>query len=881
MDWMHFITFPVGGTNIFPISNSKAGGQLVTEWNLRSREMVGTSSAIKYQVGPSYVHSADDFEVRVLQDNTGTQISSSTLEVLPGRGVINGHYVETLVPMIVDLAEANYTRKTKQLNPFSGQLEIGIRIFYSTEATMAGAMLVENTQDMYEGVQLVIAPKLVLPIESPTDQTKVTAHIRLARFTYLNGTITSITNCNDEKCKYLSADRIANIDMLLSDSYIKKSGLNPNFLYVFAGKGTKPDGSDFWCRANDSLMIWDNNPTRGSMPPSTDPQLCQANFHTLGDKVVLRVPHKQIEGMIDNQGQPEYYQPRLLELPVADYNNNTPGVVDTAYTSHIKAISAKLNTFHQTVKGKQVYYLESRSTDTELPAINTSWEIGDYILVGQDYTVDESVDSISPPSTMYVVIPGVIKSLKYLAKVDNSDVLPASLTGVQLGYLSFNSSDGDPVPSTSADPVTYPQFYQAEDNIRGVVGHDYFVATYINGDMYTKYYYVVSDADSRKYSNPILITGQVPLATEEVIGGFLNVSDTDPAAHDAGYVFRDEYGRLRLMDYGLLRSGTLAYQLGEEVTVPSGLTTAEIQSYLDNYVNQRIAFPNGTHNATSDTPNVIDVYITLPEEEASATLYIYDIDSRFNTSVYIHIDGQANNNTTINILDCERIRIDNNISGTPTINIYRSCLYYDAAVFDYIRKCNRNDLFTGFSDIKLWYAMFEDSDPNLVVDNLTVRELDAPIVSQDIEFWNSNALNDNHYRYALHSITFAGNGDITGCSMLVSNQSTYNIEPGHSLIRSTFELPQGSGLVYPKSCMNKQLKITGTFVSAYKSDSWVVTDTNFTALTSTYSPYDLSTTTQGSIAFHANTNLIQANVGDVIEEWAPDTYHVFQGGAIS
>ena len=64
---MHFITFPVASTNIFPLSNSKQGGQLVTEFNLKSRDMVATNPDIKYAVGPSFIHSLDDFKINEAQ----------------------------------------------------------------------------------------------------------------------------------------------------------------------------------------------------------------------------------------------------------------------------------------------------------------------------------------------------------------------------------------------------------------------------------------------------------------------------------------------------------------------------------------------------------------------------------------------------------------------------------------------------------------------------------------------------------------------------------------------------------------------------------------------------------------------------------------------
>ena len=71
---------------------------------------------------------------------------------------------------------------------------------------------------------------------------------------------------------------------------------------------------------------------------------------------------------------------------------------------------------------------------------------------------------------------------------------------------------------------------------------------------------------------------------------------------------------------------------------------------------------------------------------------------------------------------------------------------------------------------------------------------------------------------------------------------------GHKIVTGNFELPQGLGLTYPITCLTKQLKITGTFVSAYESDEkWLVTDVSFSALTSVYDEYERNNSIQGTI----------------------------------
>ncbi len=877
---MNFITFGAAFTNIFPAANSKYGGQYASEYNLRCRDTVGTHSSIKYEVGPSYVHSPRDFEVRILSDDSGVAISYGTLQIMPGRGIINGHFVETFQPMTIDLVETNAKLKSEARPPLKGRLAVGIRAMYATEQTVAGTLLVENTDSMYAGMQLVVLPEeeFLLPIDTPDDRSKLTAHIRLATFTFNNNKITGIVNLDEQKCRYISADKIANIDQMLSDTYVRKIGLNPKKLYSFAGKGTDPStGYDTWEDTTDALMVWDAVPQRTLIKPG----ITQAQFTTDANKAYLVIPHHQVDGMVNADNVNEYYAPRTMELPVASYENNSPGIVDKAYTRAIKNISDKVNEFRTTLNGKQILYMESKDADTVLPPINPKWDTGDYILVGADYTADEAADGVRAPATLYVVLPGIISAIQFVEKISNSEVPPTSLAGACLGMLTYSAQSRDPEPGTD-DPANYPVFFTDEDNIRGIPNTDYFVAKYmIDNNNYDMYYYKVTVAGPRAYSNYVPLTGEIPLAQEDVIGGFLNVN-TDYV--DNGYVYRDEYGRLRLLDYQLLRSGTLAYQLAEDLTFPTGMSTEEVQSYLDEYVNQRVAFPESSKVLVASSPNVINLYIYLSAEETPSTINICAIDSRFNTSVYVHILGDATSTTTINIHDCEKIRIDNDIAGSPIINVYRSCIYYDPYVFNYIRSCPRSDSeFTGFEDIKLWYEQFLDTDANLVVNDMTVSELDAPIIPDDIDYWHVTEANDNRYLTALHSITFSGQGDIIGCGLLLANQSTDNVDPGEKIIVGTFDLPQGSALAYPKTCMQRQLKITGTFTSAYYSeDSWYTTDTSFSAMTATYDPYDMTTTIKGNIAFHSKTTLVVANVGATsIPVWETDTYHLFYGGAIS
>ena len=420
---MNFTTFGTAFTNVFPAANSKYGGQLMTEFNLKCRDTVGTPQVLEYSVGPSYTHDKHDFEVQCLSDDAGVISSYSVLQILPRQGIIDGHYVETLQSMTIDLVEANAKLRSQALKPLKGKLAVGLRVFYATEQTMAGSILVENKDEVYQGIQVVVLPEeeMILPMDTPSDPTKVTAHLRLATFTFSNNRISGIYNFSDTKCQYVSADRISNINMLLSDEYVRKSGLNSKKIYAFAGKGTDPEtGYDTWEDVTDSLMVWDANPIRTSEKPG----YLEASFAGTEDKVYLIVPHKQVDGMVDHNGNTEYYASRMIQVPNADYATNTPGIVDKKYTAHIKEIYEKVQEFRTTLKGKQIMYLETKDGDTVLPKINPAWEVGDYILVGMDYTSDDSSDGVRAPSTLYVVLPGLVTGYKFHSQVETSEIPP-------------------------------------------------------------------------------------------------------------------------------------------------------------------------------------------------------------------------------------------------------------------------------------------------------------------------------------------------------------------------------------------------------------------------------------------------------------------------
>lgn len=875
---MNFNVFNANSTNLWPVANDTKNGQLMTEWNLKSRETVVTNETIQYMCGLSYVHSERDFEVSVLTDGAGQIASSSTLQISEGWGIVDGVFIQSLVPVTVDLLEMNAQAQLEGLPPLKGRLSVGLRAMYATESTVAGTLRTYDSNEIYEGIQLVVLPQdeFKTPLDVPTHQDQVTAHLKLADFNFVNGSINSIVQNYPGKVQNVSAERIGNVEKLLSDIYITKTGLDPRKLYTFAGKGTDDTTKmDTWCDSTGSLMVWDANPQAADGAASS---YKEATFATQTDgKTVLVLPHQNVDGMMNTAGEYQHYADKVYELPLANYSQGTPGTVDRNYTNHIKAVQEQINNIYRMPAGRQVGFIDILNDRSELPTLNNNWKVGDYILVRQDNTMSENYTGTQPPSTMYVVLPGIISAYSYSSKVDNSDQVPSGLTGIEIQKDIWDNTEGDLTIDTS-DPDNYGQYFDLSAGFRGQLNVDYFMIHVITGeDTYTRYYYKVSATGNREYSSPVQVTAEFPLAQEEIIGGFYNVPET---SLDNGYVYRDETGHLILLDYALLRSGVLAYQLGQDFETAQGTTAQEIQANLDEYVNSRVAFPNANQIANSDNPNVINITIDLSAEAAedNPEINIYNIDSRFNTSVYIHINGSADENTIINISDCQKVRIDSNIGGTPKINLYRSCLYYDSSVIDYL---------STISDMSLWYERYEEDQPNLLVDNMTVTEVDAPVIPDDLDYWNPSAPNDNHYMYALQSITFGPDGSIVGAGMFVKNESTSNVQEGKSIITSTFALPQGAGLQYPKSRLTKQIKITGSFVNAYATTSpqgYMVMNTSFAALTDATSAYDSSDYTEGVISFLTDAELIQSvtglPLGTQLDCWQTGSFHCFKGVVI-
>ena len=888
---MNLRLFNVATTNLFPATNTTTGGQLVTEYNLRSRESVEGPESIEYMQGLTCVHSEQDFALFTPAGSIsyfpGATSGGTVLYINSGRAVINGFYVENTVPMVVDMAAINQELVDSGGTALSGKLAVGLRIMFSTEETMSGSVLVEDSQGQYfDGIQVVILPvsQFYTPLSKgingsteydcgkPAYRSMVTADILLGTFNYINGNISDVFNNYPGKCQMIPASRISDIDTLISSTYVDKTGLNPKKLYTFAGKGTDPEtGASTWCDSTDALMVWDNAPQLTTEQPSEQ----EVQFRTVnGNKVQLAIPHKQVDGMLDGQGNPQYYATKYLNLPAADWGTSRPGIVTSDYTKAVKAVSQQLTQFYQLTNGKQRGFVDTLKDRKDLPFLNTNWDVGDYVLVAKDSTVLNTLNDtlqLTPPSTVYVVLPGIVTSIN--APIANEQYEPI---GTRLDIYYYNRDEN---PLDLTNPARKMDWWDlSSGKYRGIVDEDYFelVLTDNFGQALSRYYTVKTTDNIRTYSDPIQLTGQYPFATENLTGGFLNVPSTYV---DGGYVYLDDYGHLRLMDYALLRSGTLAYQLGADYTVEAGLTLDEVQALISEYINERIAFPTLEQAATSD-PNVITVTVNLPSDSADepGTLNISGIDSRFNTAVNIMIYGKATSATTINISDCEKIKVTL-VEGTPKINVHRCCLYYDV---------NLINILNTITDMTLWYEKMADTDPNLVVEGMTVRVVTDPsaysnsqvnynVVSS--EFWTPTNANDNHIMVALQSVTFGSNGAVTGCGVLVRNDSTSNILEGRQVFYDNFILPQGPELFYPPYRLYQPVRVTGHFISAYTLESpqgYAIQETDF-SLSTQYLLSDNVTFAGGQIAFLTNSYTMAVPDPVSLDVWDTSVFHYFEG----
>lgn len=933
---MNLKPFTVGTTNIFPIVNSKAGGQLCTEFNLRSRETVYSDSTIEYSAGPSFTHSLKDFKVTTLLG------SSSTLSISSGRALVNGHYVESLVDFEVDIQAANLVAEPADKLP-DGRLAIGLLAVYSTISTIAGAMQPENATGVYEGVHLVILPvvNFKTPIDEPVNEMNVTAHLKLAEFTYTNGVVSNLVD-NTARVQAFSADRIGSIDVLISDEYIKRTNLDTTQLYVLSGKGDSDSDEMDWCGATGSLMVWDSNSQLVTQPSDSTQILQEATFTYNGvtDTTTLNVPHKQPDkDIVDAGGHALYYPPKAFTLPNASITGNKGGVVTRAYNAYITELRDKYDMLKVLPNGKMLRYVPTLESRSDLPVLGTdilNYAVGDYVLVREDQTTGSVAGSY--PVTMYVVIPvdqtGLDRTYTFTQTTPSGVRFGEQITATTIvDYAEQHEEQYDVDNPGSAASIQTVKEYCVDASVPGIAGNNYVevipdnigtsstaitdggtqnptiggvvtpTSTLNDGDVVqyqdkffqwststSKWaqipssYYVIDPVAEKTYSDPLIISAEVAPATTTTIGGFLNI-DQDQTGY--GYVYMDEDNHLRMADFDLLASGVLAYQLGEDVKTGVGADIATINEQLIQYVNERVAFPTSEHSANAANPSVITVTITLPEDVGdNHDLYIYGIDSRFTTSVTLAFVGTSSADLNIHIADCERIKIETPVGFLPKIKLYRCNLYYDADILN---------LLDSVENLQLWYERRSLSDPELAVDGMKVYRLTPPTVVQNETYWSGTQTGDSHYKYALQSITFSPSGVITECELLVTDNITSApsvsvLTPITNVGAYQFTLPLDGNFTYPTNCLSKQLKVGGQFITAFAASgsqsAYILKNTSFTAVSQYYEVVDGATVTHpGMISFYTVISMVESITGapsshEELDSWRTNKFYRFSGGVI-
>lgn len=855
---MYFWPFNAHTTNLFPAANTQNGGQLCTEFNLRSIDSVGTDPNVQFMLGPSFVHSLNEFSL--IYDKTR---GNSILTLSPGKAVVNGHYVESLVPIDIDIAEGNAHEVDNGGLPIEGELSLGLKMMYSNNTTLVGTT---DQDGNYLGVQVVVCKTRDFKLPGSNQETKVdewapTAHLLLGTFIYdERGIVANSIRQNEDKTKYLDINRVMNIDEDLKGRYFSKAGLARNRMYSVATKTDNDHVSAEFCDSTDSLIRWDSTPLQfGDLTHRRDELMLRCKEHPSAEFMItpdksgayFHLPHKQPDNSSLSQCKLTDYRPVELPLPIADLSTGSPGIVNFKYSKEINKVVNKMNEFYRLPNGKQLKFIKNLDSRTDLPKIPKTYHYGDYIVVKEDSTLTDGgqilESTYSWPSTMYVVVPGIITKIQ---PVQNPDPY-----GIKLAEIQSTEAP-------SSNSKVYQNYWDFEGmEFRGEVGVDYFVYSYEHFDSNGKeivdvsYYEVSEIKPEASWSEPIIITASIPLASEKLIGGFLNTPD-DSSFLDKGYVGLDGEGHLVLHDYQLLRSGTLAYQLASDQEF-SGMDLETLQIELDERVNERIAFPNVIAN--KDYSHIINVTIELQDSDEGGVVEIRGIDSRFNTCVYVHILGDAGPNVTVRFIDCQKLMIDNAMRGEPKLELYRCSLYYDAFIINHLSKIR---------NMTLWYEKFDEDDANIIVDGMTVRETKAAIITEDVDYWSEDNTNDNHYQYALQSLTFDNEGNVVGLGLYIRDCTTRdNIPTGKHVVTCKFTLPQGSRLTYPPSKFTRPIKVSGSFISGYVPSNMdtfkmYIADINFTVITDVYDSIKSKTIISGRMTVVDDSYIATSVDGD-------------------
>jgi len=864
---MNIVAFPVNSTNIFPIANSHAGGQLVTEFNLRSRESVLTDSSVEYSIGPSYVHSLRDFKVTASSDSDGSSLgSTSSIDISPGRAVINGHYVESLVTIHLDMLDLNQKLVENGETKLSGQLSIGLKMTYSTEKTLSGSLQTEFEDDgtpssYYRGVQIVIEPstEFKLPVDVPTDEYMISAHIKLADFKFVGNMVTDVVE-NEDRIQYISFDRIKDFNASDSGNFVTKNGLDANNLYVIPGhKGDLQN-------ATNALVRWApyTLPTASAIHSGRNEH---ARFVIdSNESVQFRLPYLMNEYPMQNaQGDSVYYPDTFIQFPKADFVNSTPGTVSSSYTNAIKAKTTEIyeKVYLKTgAAGSQRGFIDTLYSDSDtypqLPPIQSTWKLGDYVIVASDQTRPIVEDTGIYPSTMYML-------WSKITDFDSGHVYDSLQDGKNIVYMTDYQDTWDVATSDVKSLIS--------STINRQTGSDYVVVPFYSddasGDRVVKYAYYKASSNSGFYwdiDHPIYLTGGTSIATSDRVGGFLNMDEDSTDFYGNGYVYADSNGHLRLVDYDLLVTGVLAYQLGEDVTIPGGLDPAETQSLLDQYVNNRVAFTYDPPSEETESSHVA-VELNLNGVPDGSVFNIGNIDSRFGTYVDLRLVGSCTYNVIVNVSNCQKLKITRSSECNVTLKLKDVNLYYDSSVLGY-------QYLTSVSGLQLWAL----NDDDVYVDRMTVFvKTNRQDSTNQVDFWSEYASNDNIFTWALRSFTFSTDGKIVQLGFNVGSNTTSQQVPSSGVF--VYPLTLSSSVPYPNTRFADNITVTGAFVTGYtySDNSIYMQDVSFTV-----SAYKDSS--KSLISFYSKVALISGSVvgADTLvgTGFEPGSLHYFQGGLV-
>lgn len=830
---MNLVKFPVAATNIFPIANSTAGGQLLTEYNLRSRETVGTDINVpsSLHIGPSYVHSMRDF---ALSGN------GSVVTIHEGKGLFNGHYVELLTPIDIDLTtEITKIVDSSERAELRGDLTVGILVMYSTLNTMASTILTEKLPSesddpndaeisaYYQGVHIVILPTAKAKTPSdvwvdgavpPGSDTNFNMHLKLGRIIYKNGAIQGDPIQDENKIKQIDGSRISNIDAIISDSYLTNTHTRNDTFYAYnpyAGLDETRYG-DGWVNINPAMIKWRmvDAPTSDTAPnPNATAEFVPDGG---GRAVNLVLPHLQIPDY-KVSGQPKYFEDIVVPIAEASPITGIPGVLGKSYMEHISSLARKLDTMYAGITSLGtmklfINILDDRTVIDDLVPASEKWNVGDYVLVSQDNTV-ESVEG-RPCSTMYVVEPGILtkaKPAEPFNQIPEGGVPVGTLDDVEVQNIQQDPEDGK---------VTWESL-----QIRARRG-DYFVIVYSEdsateehpaGSIYGYYVVERTGKPSLNAIDPIYITGGVPLAYEDTVGGFLNVPNSSLGQ---GYVYRDEDGHLRLLDFDLLVSGVLAYRLSEDY-VNYSYDANTIAAELEEFVNNRVAFKDETAQTYNYlTPPSVNITLQLTDETvvSDSELKIHSIDSRFGTYVNLTIDATTSSMgpITVYVSDIEKLRLhisDAFINSGSNVVITRCCMYYDP---DTLNKLDSEDT----NQLTYWYCQFDESDPDLVVNDTTIQRRVAvtPMTSEPETNWWSQVEAGGQMQtyYGIDSITLSHSGEVIGMGFAILDHITQgNDLESRSMNITDLTISSGIGFPIPYKKFNYNILASGNYSGGY------------------------------------------------------------------